>query len=119
MHNKVFHGAPGAPELVANNAIHAGVIQTREKAAQVAEAPGPLSVIIDQVKVASVEGAELRRTIFNSLHWLTEALHQQGHTLVAGQTILCGTISGMHAVDVGARVQVTTEDFGSVNMRFG
>lgn len=119
MHNKVFRGAPGAPELVANNAIHAGVIQTRKKASKVAEVPGPLSVIINQTKVASVEGADLRSTIFNSLHWLTEALHQQGYTLMAGQTVLCGTISGMHAVDVGAHVQVTTEDFGSVNMRFG
>lgn len=119
MHNKVFRGVPGAPELIANNALHAGVIETQEKAAKVPQTTGPLHVIIDDVQVASVSGPDLKTTIFDSLRWLAEALEEHGHGLRAGQTVLCGTISGMHLIDTGASVEVTTENFGSVTMQFG
>ena len=119
MHNKVFRSIPGAPELLANNALHAGVIQSQEKATSMPDAPGPLRVHIDDVQVARVPGTDLRTTIFDSLRWLANALDEHGHGLQAGQTILCGTISGMHLIDSGARVAVTTENFGSVTMRFG
>lgn len=119
MHNKVFRRTPGAPELVANNAIHAGVIQTQQKASTVPDTPGPLQVFIDEVQVAKVSGEDLRSTIFDSLGWLIETLSQQGQALLAGQTILCGTISGMHPIHAGAMVKITTEDFGSVAMQFG
>lgn len=119
MHNKVFRGTPAAPELIANNALHAGVIHTREKAASLPDAPGPLNVIIDNVQVASVFGMDLRSTVLDSLRWLVKALHEQDHELRAGHTVLCGTVSDMHPIDAGAKVLVTTEDFGSVSMQFG
>jgi 2-keto-4-pentenoate hydratase len=119
MHNKVFRQTPGAPELVANNAIHAGVVQTLQKASFVPDVPGPLRVFIDDVQVAKVSGEALRSTVFDSLCWLIEALGQHNQTLSAGQTVLCGTISGMHLIDAGVKIKVTTENFGSVAMRFG
>ncbi|MGI9294136.1 MAG: 2-keto-4-pentenoate hydratase [Pseudomonadales bacterium] len=119
MHNKVFRQSPGAPELIANNAIHAGVIQTQQKASIVPDVPGPLQVFIDDVQVASVSGADLRSTVFDSLRWLTQALKHQNQALRAGQTVLCGTISGMHPIEAGTEVEITTEHFGSVSMRFG
>lgn len=119
MHNKVFRGSPSAPELIANNAIHAGVVHASGKATSLPKAPGPLSVIIDDEEVAKVAGQDLRTTIIESLAWLTKELEQQNETLRAGQTILCGTISGMHLIEPGTHVQVTTEDFGTVNMHLG
>ena len=119
MHNKVFRGTPGAPELIANNALHAGVIRTAASAARVPNAPGPLQVSINGIQVASVSGVDLSTTIFESLRWLVEALQAQDHMLHAGQTVLCGTISGMHLIDTGASVEVNTDDFGSVTMQFG
>lgn len=119
MHNKVFRGEPSAPELIANNAIHAGVIHTQENATRLPDAPGPLTVFIDNVQVAKVSGKDLRTTVLDSLRWLAGALDEQDHALRAGQTVLCGTISGMHLIDPGAQVQITTENFGSVSMQFG
>ncbi len=119
MHNKVFRGTPGAPELIANNALHAGVIRSKTSAARVPKAPGPLQVTVNGTQVACVSGADLCTTIYESLRWLVEALNEQDHELYAGQTVLCGTISGMHPIDVGADVEVTTEDFGAVTVRFG
>ena len=119
MHNKVFRGPPSAPELIANNAIHAGVVQCADKAATLPDSPGPLAVIIDNQEVAQVAGADLRSTIIDSLLWLAEELTNHDAALFAGQTVLCGTISGMHLIDPGTLVQVTTEDFGTVSMQFG
>ncbi|MDC0067664.1 hypothetical protein OAL10_02565 [Gammaproteobacteria bacterium] len=119
MHNKVFRGPPSAPELIANNAIHAGVAHASSKATSLFKTPGPLSVIIDGEEVAKVDGQDLRVTIIDSLAWLAQELDTQNEALRAGHTVLCGTISGMHLIEPGAHVQVTTEDFGSVNMHFG
>ena len=118
MHNKVFRQTPGAAELVANNAIHAGVVQTQQKASVIPDAPGPLRVLINEVEVAHVTGADLRTTIFESLQWLVQALRRQDQMLLAGQTVLCGTISGMHPIEVGTEVEVRTGDFGTVSMTF-
>ena len=119
MHNKVFRGTPSAPELIANNALHAGVIRTLEKAEHLPDAPGPLTVRIDDAEVATVSGKDLRSTVVDSLHWLASELHSHRTAMQAGQTVLCGTISGMHSIDPGATILVTTENFGSVTMQFG
>jgi len=118
MHNKVFRGLPSAPELIANNAIHAGVVHSTGKAATLPDSPGPLAVIIEHQEVARVAGEDLRSTIIDSLHWLAEELVNHDTAMFAGQTVLCGTISGMHLIDPGSQVQVTTEDFGTVSMQF-
>lgn len=119
MHNKVFRGTPSAPELIANNAIHAGVIHSTGNAESLPDAPGPLTVILDNTEVAEVAGEYLRSTIINSLRWLAEELGHHDAAILAGQTVLCGTISGMHLINPGAHIQVTTKDFGTVTMQFG
>jgi 2-keto-4-pentenoate hydratase len=119
MHNKVFRGTPSGAELIANNTIHAGVIHTAEKAATLPDAPGPLTITIDGMQIAQVPGQDLRSTILDSLRWLAEELGKHDLAMLAGHTILCGTISDIHLIDSGAQVVVTTEDFGSVTMQLG
>jgi 2-keto-4-pentenoate hydratase len=119
MHNKVFRGTPSGAELIANNTIHAGVIHTAEKASSLPDVPGPLTITIDGAQVAEVPGPDLRTTILDSLRWLAEELGKHDVAMLAGHTILCGTISDIHLIEPGAVVIVTTEDFGSVTMQLG
>jgi 2-keto-4-pentenoate hydratase len=73
--------------------------------------------VVNDVEVACVAGSNLRDTVISSLYWLVQELDKQGAQLCAGQTVLCGTIAGMHGVDAEDTVRVVTADFGSVCMR--
>jgi 2-keto-4-pentenoate hydratase len=117
MHNKVFRAKPAAPELIANNALHAGVVYAVTHSSGLPDVPGPLTVVVNDVEVACVAGSNLRDTVISSLYWLVQELDKQGAQLCAGQTVLCGTIAGMHGVDAEDTVRVVTADFGSVCMR--
>ena len=117
MHNRVFRAKPSAPELVANNALHAGVVHALDPAHGLPDMPGPLTVEINSVPVVEVAGADLRETVITSLRWLVGELHDQNLRLHKGQTILCGTIAGMHGISPNDTVRVITADFGSVHTR--
>lgn len=117
MHNKVFRAEPSAPELIANNALHAGVVHALDPAPALPDMPGPLTVEINNVPVVQVAGSDLRETVITSLRWLVGELHNQNLRVHKGQTVLCGTIAGMHAISPSDTVRVITADFGSVHMR--
>jgi 2-keto-4-pentenoate hydratase len=116
MHNKIFRRQPSAAELIANNALHAGVIYTDHPSSTIPSEPGPLIVRINDIKVAEVAGIDLKKTIITSLRWLSRELKDVKTSPLADQIILCGTITGMHLIKPKDSVFVSTENFGNVLM---
>lgn len=115
MHNLVFRGATSsAVELIANNAVHAGFVYPTDVSRTFPHETDALSIEIDDVSVATVPGAELRRTIVESLKWLVRELHGHGLGLLAGQTILCGSVAEVYPVSAGSRIAVLAGRFGTV-----
>ena len=115
LHNLVFRrGSPTAEELIANNAIHAGFVYPTDLSPYTPHEPGSLQIEINDAIVATVPGTDLIRTIVGSLNWLSHELHHHGLGLLAGQTILCGSVAEVFPVTANSRIVVAADRFGSV-----
>jgi len=124
LHNLVMRGErPSAGELIANNAIHAGVVagtgvhrndicgeQPRDSAA--------LSIFADGQLLDKCAGPALIQTINSSLKWLTEAVRERGERLSAGQTILTGSIPSLIPIAEDCGIRVDAPPFGSAEVKF-
>lgn len=66
------------------------------------------------VTIATVTGAELTRTVVDSLAWLARQPSLPGEGLQARQTVLCGSIADLFPVSTECQISVTTDRFGSV-----
>ena len=91
LHNLVLRGGePTGPELIANNAIHAGVVRSP------AVVPPPTGTVVDlalEFDGASVDAWSGRRwpdDVLSALPWLARELARHGHRLEAGQLVLVG-----------------------------
>ncbi len=73
-----------------------------------------LRIALDGEAVARVEGPELIENLIGSLAWLARAVGPQARFLDTGSIILCGAIADLLVVSPGARVEITTDRFGSV-----
>ncbi|MCY3845988.1 MAG: fumarylacetoacetate hydrolase family protein [Acidobacteria bacterium] len=91
LHNLVLRGGdPTGPELIANNAIHAGVVRSP------AVVPPPAGTVVDlalEFDGARVDAWSDRRwpdDVLSALPWLARELARHGHRLEAGQLVLVG-----------------------------
>lgn len=91
LHNLVLRGGdPTGPELIANNAIHAGVVRSP------GIEPPPAGTVVDlalELDGASVDAWSDRRwpdDVLSALPWLARELARHGHRLEAGQLVLVG-----------------------------
>jgi 2-keto-4-pentenoate hydratase len=117
LHNFVFRGSqPSAPELIANNAIHAGYLYPASPHPQqtLEFDPGTLRIEVDHQELATVAGGELTATVVASLRWLSQELERTGSGLKAGQTVLCGSVADLLPVTGNCHITVTSEHLGSV-----
>lgn len=103
LHNLVFRGSPATlPELVANNAIHAGAVLAPGglHPAELA-ADAVLELVVDGSVVDSGPPFPLPGGAEASLRWLTGNLARVGRRLRPGDIVLTGTSLGIHEVQVG------------------
>ena len=91
LHNLVLRGGdPTGPELIANNAIHAGVVRSP------GIEPPPAGTVVDlglEFDGASVDAWSDRRwpdDVLSALPWLVRELARHGLRLKAGQLVLVG-----------------------------
>ena len=91
LHNLVLRGGdPTGPELIANNAIHAGVVRS------LGIEPPPAGTVVDlalEFDGAGVDAWSDRRwpdDVLSALPWLAGELARHGHRLEAGQLVLVG-----------------------------
>jgi len=115
MHNLVFRrSSPSVEELVANNCVHAGFVYPPKLPPFSRDDTSSLQIEIDDVVIATVPGAELMRTVLDSLSWLSRQLQPRELGLRAGQTILCGSVAPVIPVSAGTRISVRAGQFGLV-----
>jgi 2-keto-4-pentenoate hydratase len=110
LHNYVFRNAPhDAPELIGNNAIHAGAVLPA------AEPPlrdisellnAAIEVCMNGKVLGTATGAALPEGPAGSLVKLVEHLARYGRILRAGQIVLTGSPLSLYRVSGGDRIEV-------------
>ena len=123
LHHYVQRGEqPSAGELIANNAIHGGIV-TGEGVPienfQRLEAEPSLSIYQDDQLLEDCSGEGLIATISNSLQWLAGVVRGRGQQLDAGQIILAGSIPSLIPVESECLLRVEAPPFGVVEARIG
>ncbi len=119
LHNHVLRGeSPTAGELIANNAIHAGVVAGTGILPTDTDSEPVLRIFEDKQLVEECGGAELIQTIRTSLEWLSGILNDRGDELCAGHIVLTGSIPPLIPVRSNCSIRVETSPFGTVEARF-
>ena len=75
---------PSAAELIANNAIHAGVVLPADPGVSLEDGSGMLRVEMNGIEMARVTEEQSLVTVMNSLGWLVQELAEHGIDLEAG-----------------------------------
>ncbi|MBD55252.1 MAG: hypothetical protein CMM05_09295 [Rhodopirellula sp.] len=130
LHNHVMRGErPSAGELIANNAIHAGVVAgsgvrltdicgANDNYDSGALDSSALSIFADDRLLDECAGPTLIQTINSSLKWLTKSVRDRGERLSAGQIILTGSIPSLIPIAEDCGIRVDAPPFGSVEVKF-
>jgi 2-keto-4-pentenoate hydratase len=121
LHNHVFRGPAGkrAEELIANNALQAGVVLPLDEPRSVlpdALVAETISVIRNGTVLGTAKGSDLPGGPLASLVWLAARLKDSGQTLRRGQIVLTGSPLPLYAVAPGDRVEVRCSRLPSVMM---
>lgn len=117
LHNYVFRGLPDrrAAELIANNAIHAGVVlPVEETPLENAEALSSaiVRVLRNGELLGEAAGSELEGGPLASVVSLAEHLEKYGRRLCRGQVVLTGSPLPLWRVAVGDVIEVQCDPFG-------
>jgi 2-keto-4-pentenoate hydratase len=118
LHNYVFRSSGGgrAAELIANNALHAGVVLPAEEAPGNSLAEETISVIRSGSPLGTADGAALPGGPLASLAWLAIRLKDFGKKLRRGHIVLAGSPLPLYAVSPGDRVAVDCGRLPTVTM---
>ena len=91
LHNLVLRGAdPTGPELIANNAIHAGVVRSPGLAPPRAGTAVDLALELDGARVDAWSDRRWPDDVLSALPWLARELARHDRRLEAGQLVLVG-----------------------------
>ena len=124
LHNHIMRGdQSSAGELIANNAIHAGVvagqgIRSHQIPADWTAESAALAINADDRLLEACAGPVLIQTISSSLKWLMAVVQDRGEQLEAGQIILTGSIPSLIPITEDCRIRVQAPPFGSVEVAF-
>ncbi len=97
-----------AAGMIAQNAIHAGFVQS-ENIEEPVPLPNKLTIKINDIEVACVDGAINQRTITDSLHWLSNILTTEEFSTRSDLTILCGSVAPLFPISNTSHIQVYTD----------
>ncbi len=119
LHNHVMRGEqPSAGELIAHNALHAGIVAGRGTDSKHHSGKPSLAIFADDRLLEQCEGPSLIQTIRSSLKWLMEMVRARGDRLGAGQIVLTGSIPSLISVGEDCRIKVDATPFGCVEVEF-
>ena len=104
---------PDAAELIANNALHAGVVAGSGIKALDHGTPS-LSLYKDGILLETCSSMTLTTTIASSLRWLVHHLNVIGIEMRAGQMILTGSVLGLFSIKETCFLRIKSEPFGEV-----
>jgi len=119
LHNLAFRGAdPKGHELIANNAIHAGVVRGPGCAKPETSTATDLSITFDGKMVDEWKEIRWPNDILQAVGWLTERLAEHGLRLRRGEMVLTGALGPPIPVGDVRHVQVAATRFGAVDASF-
>ena len=119
IHNLVFNGDPpfGA-ELLANNAIHAGVVMGKPTKANIKSEITDLKLIFDNEIIDTWFDKKWPHDMLSEVEWLVKEQDKIGNILKKGNLILTGAYGLPIPINDKKLIQVTSSLFGNVSALF-
>lgn len=115
LHNAVMRGEPPrGHELIANNAIHAGVVRGVGRSDLAESISTDLAVLFDGKIVDSWNTLTWPADILQALSWLVQQLAKHDKHIKQGDLILTGAFGPVLPLGEGTHVAVTSSAFGDV-----
>ena len=118
-HNLTLRGErPHGHELIANNAIHCGVIKGAPMRELTSSIETDMQLVYDGETVDSWEKLVCPADVLAAVHWLAQRLGADGTVLKKGELILTGAWGPPIALADHTHVALTSSAFGNVNASF-
>ena len=119
IHNLVFNGDPpfGA-ELLANNAIHAGVVMGKPTKANIKSEITDLKLIFDNEIIDTWSDKKWPHDMLSEVEWLVKEQDKIGNILKKGNLILTGAYGLPIPINDKKLIQVTSSLIGNVSALF-
>ena len=119
IHNLVFNGDPpfGA-ELLANNAIHAGVVMGKPTKANIKSEITDLKLIFDKEIIDTWSDKKWPHDMLSEVEWFVKEQDKIGNILKKGNLILTGAYGLPIPINDKKLIQVTSSLFGNVSALF-
>ena len=119
IHNLVFNGDPpfGA-ELLANNAIHAGLVMGKPTKANIKSEITDLKLIFDNEIIDTWSDKKWPHDMLSEVEWLVKEQDTIGNILKKGNLILTGAYGLPIPINDKELIQVTSSLFGNVSAVF-
>ena len=119
IHNLVFYGdAPHGAELLANNAIHAGVILGPETKLPKNNQTTDLKLIYDKETIDAWSNKKWPHDMLSEVAWLVKEQAKINNTLKKGDLILTGAYGFPVPINEKKVIEVTSSAFGEVKATF-
>ena len=119
IHNLIFHGdAPYGAELLANNAIHAGVVLGPETKFPKSNELTDLKLIYDEEIVDTWSNKRWPNDMLAEMEWLVKEQAKINNTLKKGNLILTGAYGFPVPINDKKIIKATSSAFGNVKAIF-
>ena len=119
IHNLVFYGEePFGPELLANNAIHAGVVLGEENEVPKNKIETDLKLIYDKKIIDVWTGKIWPYDMLSEVEWLIKEQDKKNNFLRKGNLILTGAYGFPVPIKENKLIEVTSSIFGDVKATF-
>ena len=119
IHNLVFHGnEPYGAELLANNAIHAGVVLGLEKKLPTNKLETDLKLIYDNEIIDTWVNKNWPVDMLSEVNWLVKEQAKSNNYLKKGDLILTGAYGFPVPINNKKIIEVTSSAFGGVKAIF-
>ena len=119
IHNLIFYGnEPYGAELLANNAIHAGVVLGPETKLPIDKIETNLKLIYDNEIIDTWVNKKWPHDMLSEIEWLVKELAKKRIYLKKGDLILTGAYGFPVPINDKKLIEVTSSAFGDVNTTF-
>ena len=119
IHNLIFYGnEPYGAELLANNAIHAGVVLGTETKLPTDKIETDLKLIYDNETVDTWKDKKWPYDMLSEVEWLVKEQNKINNILKKNDLILTGAYGFPVPINDKTLIQVSSSEFGDVEAKF-
>ena len=120
IHNLIFHGnSPFGAELLANNAIHAGVVLGKPTNGQIVSQATDLKLKFDNKVIDTWLDKMWPYDMLSEVEWLVKEQQKLGNILRKGNLILTGAYGLPIPINEKVLIEASSSAFGNVSAIFG